>query len=148
MLACCDALIAAQNAVVAAEALGLGSCYIGDILERFEYHRDLLALPQYVFPVTMLCFGYPTQAARQRKLVPRLPQEAIHFVDHYQRLDGDTLQGMIPEAFIPPRFVGEAQNIGQHSYARKFSADFSVEMTRSVRAAIKAWGNSAQAQDE
>ena len=34
VLACCDALIAAQNAVVAAESLGIGSCYIGDIVER------------------------------------------------------------------------------------------------------------------
>ncbi len=34
MLACCDALIAAQTAVIAAESLGLGSCYIGDILEN------------------------------------------------------------------------------------------------------------------
>ncbi|GAG89359.1 unnamed protein product, partial [marine sediment metagenome] len=32
MLACCDALIAAQNSVIAAEALGIGSCYIGDIM--------------------------------------------------------------------------------------------------------------------
>ena len=30
-LACCDALIAAQNAVIAAELFGIGLCYIGDI---------------------------------------------------------------------------------------------------------------------
>ena len=35
-LANADALIAAQNAVVAAESLGIGSCYIGDITENFE----------------------------------------------------------------------------------------------------------------
>ena len=39
LLAVSDALIAAQNAVTAAEALGVGSCYIGDILENFEIHR-------------------------------------------------------------------------------------------------------------
>ena len=39
LLAVCDALIAAQNAVVAAESLGIGSCYIGDILEQVETHR-------------------------------------------------------------------------------------------------------------
>jgi hypothetical protein len=31
-LAYCDALIAAQNAVIAAESFGIGLCYIGDIL--------------------------------------------------------------------------------------------------------------------
>ena len=35
-LACNDALIAAQTAVVAAESLGIGSCYIGDIMENYE----------------------------------------------------------------------------------------------------------------
>ena len=48
MLASCDALIAAQNAVVAASALGIGSCYIGDILERYETHRELLHLYQHL----------------------------------------------------------------------------------------------------
>ena len=33
VMACNDALIAAQNAVVAAESLGIGSCYIGDVME-------------------------------------------------------------------------------------------------------------------
>ena len=46
-LAEADTLIAAQNAVVAAHSLGLGSCYIGDITENFEYHKELLNLPQY-----------------------------------------------------------------------------------------------------
>ena len=46
LLAVADACIAAQNAVVAAESLGLGSCYIGDVLERCEEMRALLALPR------------------------------------------------------------------------------------------------------
>ena len=47
-------MIAAQNTVVAAESLGLGSCYIGDILENREYNKKLLSLPDYVVPVGML----------------------------------------------------------------------------------------------
>ena len=54
LLAVVDATVAAQNAVVAAEALGLGSCYIGDILENAEAQRDILALPPYVMPACML----------------------------------------------------------------------------------------------
>jgi nitroreductase len=50
LLACCDALIAAQNAVVAAESLGIGSCYIGDILENGEEHAELLSLPPHTLP--------------------------------------------------------------------------------------------------
>jgi FMN reductase (NADPH)/FMN reductase [NAD(P)H] len=36
-------------------------------------------------------------------------------------------------------YLGNAANIGQHYYVRKFSADFTVEMTRSVRQAIQTW---------
>ena len=50
LLAVSDANIAAQNAVVAAEALGVGSCYIGDIMENIETQREILGLPKYVSP--------------------------------------------------------------------------------------------------
>ena len=58
-LACCDALIAAQTAVIAAESLGIGTCYIGDIMENYEEHEELFGLPKYVFPIRLICFGYP-----------------------------------------------------------------------------------------
>lgn len=38
LLAVDDSLIAAQNAVTAAWSLGVGSCYIGDVMERCEEH--------------------------------------------------------------------------------------------------------------
>jgi FMN reductase (NADPH)/FMN reductase [NAD(P)H] len=138
MLACCDALIAAQTAVIAAESLGVGSCYIGDIMERYEYHRELLNLPQYTFPVTLLCFGYPTEAARERALTSRFSQTCVHFRNQYRRLDGAELRQML-EPYDRKTYAGNAANIGQHYYVYKFSADFTVEMTRSVRQAIRTW---------
>jgi nitroreductase len=138
LLACCDALIAAQTAVIAAESLGLGSCYIGDIMERHEYHRELLNLPRYTFPITMVCFGYPTAAARERDLTTRFPQTCIHFKDRYRRLDEEELSAML-EARGQSRGMGDDANVGLHTYRRKFAADFTVEMTRSVREAIRTW---------
>jgi nitroreductase len=138
MLACCDALIAAQTAVIAAEALGLGSCYIGDILERFEYHRELLGLPRYVVPVTLVCFGYPTPAAARRSLTSRLDRQVVVHRDGYRRATAEELAEMFGGREAGP-YSGEAANVGQSVYARKFAADFSVEMTRSVRAAIESW---------
>jgi FMN reductase (NADPH)/FMN reductase [NAD(P)H] len=143
LLACCDALIAAQTAVIAAESLGLGSCYIGDIMERYAYHQELLDLPRYTFPVTMVCFGYPTPAARERELTTRFPQEVIHFRDRYRRLDEEELRTML-EARKRSRGMGDDANVGQRAYRRKFSADYSVEMTRSVREAIRAWTAEAE----
>lgn len=136
MLACCDALIAAQTAVIAAESLGLGSCYIGDIMENYEFHQELFNLPPYTFPITMLCLGYPKVSTG--KLTPRFPQENIHFKNSYQRFDQSTLEKMF-EGREPQKYVGNAANIGQHFYAKKFASDFSVEMTRSAKKAIQSW---------
>jgi len=68
LLASCDAVIAAQNSVIAAEALGIGSCYIGDIMENIETHREMFNLPKWVFPIALLCFGYPL---REEQIFPR-----------------------------------------------------------------------------
>ncbi len=138
LLACCDALIAAQTAVIAAESLGVGSCYIGDIMENYEYHRELFDLPQYTFPIALVCFGYPKTSQSVREITPRFPQEYIHFENTYKRFEKTALDKML-EPREPQQYTGDASNVGQHYYARKFSADFSIEMTRSVKQAIQTW---------
>lgn len=143
LLACCDALIAAQSAVIAAEALGIGSCYIGDIVERYEIHRELFNLPKYVLPVSLICFGYPTPEQSAREQPTRFDREFIVHRDTYHRLDTPALERMFQPRNAQlnahgPRKDG-IQNMGQANYLRKFSADFSVEMSRSVRAMIESW---------
>ena len=72
LLAVDDTLIAAQNAVTAAESYGIGSCYIGDILENIETQREILHLPEYVFPAAMLVFGYPTEPEKTGAVRPKI----------------------------------------------------------------------------
>lgn len=67
MLAMVDAVIAAHASVVAADALGYGSCYIGDIIECCEQQREILGLPAYVMPVCMAVYGVPTEFQRERQ---------------------------------------------------------------------------------
>jgi len=141
-LACCDALIAAQNAVIAAESFGIGSCYIGDIMEQYETHRELLNLPKYVFPITMLVFGYPTQQQKDREYASRFDEKFIMFENQYHRLNKDEFNEMFAEnqRRLPKGKTMEGiDNPGQSMYARKFSADFSVEMRRSVCEILKNW---------
>ena len=128
MLAVTDAAIAAQNAVVAAESFGIGSCYIGDIMENCETQRNLLELPAYVFPAAMLVFGWPTEQQKQRKKPQRCAQKYIVHENTYHSIDGAKLREML------------ADKCGQASYEewcaafceRKYNSDFSKEMTRSV----------------
>lgn len=122
-LACCDALIAAQTAVIAAEALGLGSCYIGDVVENAEKQRELLALPDYVFPAALLCIGYPP-ANDPRKTIPRLSLDAMVHRDRYMAkdLNGD-----------------EAARATVKRGYEKYEMAFSAEMTRSMEVWLEKW---------
>lgn len=142
-LACCDALIAAQTAVIAAESLGVGSCYIGDIMEQYEIHRALFNLPQYVFPICLLCLGYPTPAQQAREKTPRFESRFIVFENQYKRLDPASFDEMFrqrhTQTFRGQETLEGASNLGQLTYLRKFSADFAIEMSRSVRAILAAW---------
>ena len=94
LLACCDALIAAQTAVMAAESLGIGSCYIGDIMENYETHQELFELPPYALPICLVCFGYPTAQQRDRPQTSRFGQEFVVFRDRYHRLEAAEFRSM------------------------------------------------------
>ncbi|MDO9475835.1 MAG: oxygen-insensitive NADPH nitroreductase [Pseudohongiella sp.] len=74
IIATVDAALMAQNAVVAAESLGLGICYIGGIRNNPREVSDLLKLPEGVYPVFGLCLGYPDQ---NPEVKPRLPLSVI-----------------------------------------------------------------------
>jgi len=138
LLACCDALIAAQTAVIAAESMGIGSCYIGDIMENYEFHKELFNLPNYTFPITLLCFGYPTVKSLKRDYTSRLSQKYVHFKNSYKHFTKNDFDKMYNDRKLN-HYLGSATNIGQHIYFKKFTADFSIEMSRSVKKAIEEW---------
>lgn len=140
MLASSDALIAAQNAAIAAEALGIGSCYIGDIMENVEQHRDILHLPEYVFPIAMLVLGYyPPEVSRTPKF--RFKKQYVVFDEAYRTLSEAELTDLFSE--WDKRYSSDnrfhAKNIGQFHYSSKTKADFSIEMERSVKEYLKQW---------
>jgi len=133
LLAVDDALIAAQNAVVAAESLGIGSCYIGDVMENIETQRDILELPDYVFPAALLVFGYPTEQQKERKKPTRLDMKHIVHENRYQRMDAEQLKDMLkknaPEGQYSEWIAAFCK--------RKYNSDFAREMSRSVGEYLK-----------
>ena len=143
LLACCDALIAAQTAVIAAESMGIGSCYIGDILEQYEVHQQLLDLPPYVLPITLLCFGRPAVEKEDRRLTPRYDPRYIVFKNQYHRLTSQEMEEMMRPTVEKSTSGGahpvKMDEVVQRIYFRKFNSDFSAEMSRSVREMIKHW---------
>jgi len=133
LLAVSDANIAAQNAVTAAWSLGIGSCYIGDVFEHCEIHRELLHLPEYIFPAAMLVFGYPTQQQKDRVKPQRADLKHIVHENGYRVMDGAELREM-----LSPRAVArEYEDWIQALCKRKYNCDFSIEMTRSAAEYLK-----------
>ncbi|WP_453995179.1 oxygen-insensitive NADPH nitroreductase [Bacillus nitroreducens] len=82
MVATIDAALAAQNAVVAAESMGLGACYIGGLRNNLNEVVKLLQIPKYVIPLFGIAVGYPAQMPDKK---PRLPFEHIYHEDVYQQ---------------------------------------------------------------
>lgn len=82
MVACIDVALAAQNAVVAAESLGLSTVYIGAMRNDPVRVAELLGLPPQSFVVFGLCIGYATEKA-VGEVKPRLPQGVVLHRERY-----------------------------------------------------------------
>lgn len=79
-----DACLMAQNIVNAAESMGLGTVYLGSILNDSEKICELLKLPELTFPVLGLGLGYPNQ---DPQLKPRMDMRLRVFENAYKAFD-------------------------------------------------------------
>ena len=123
-----DALIAAQNSVTAAYSLGIGSCYIGDIMENYEDITKLLNLPKYVYPACMVVYGYPDKKHIQKQKPKRFDNKYVIFTNKYKRLSKQDLKDMFKD-----RTKSKGYKEWMKSFAQwKINSDFSKEMSRSA----------------
>lgn len=89
MMLTIDAAIAAQNLCTAAELEGLGSCYIGNILNNIREVSDILSLPEQTMPVIMVTLGYP---ASHNAPSDKYGADILVHEEAYQELPLETLQ--------------------------------------------------------
>lgn len=138
LLACADAIIAAQNTVVAAESLGIGSCYVGDIIENCETVRELLDLPDYVLPAAMVVYGYPVEAQKNRRKPARFEKQYLVFENKYHRLTKEEHMEMHLKRNEKTGLADK--NISEDIKAfcnRKYMSAFALEMNRSAAEYLK-----------
>ena len=76
-----DAVIVAQTVAIAAEAKGLGICYLGTVIYTANEIIKALNLPAGVVPVATITLGFP---AEQPEQVDRLPLEAVVHSEVYK----------------------------------------------------------------
>jgi FMN reductase (NADPH) len=82
MVGLIDATLAAQNAFLAAEAMGLGGCYIGGIRNDLKAVCDLLKVPARVIPLFAIVVGYPLEQPDKK---PRLPLQNVYHEESYEQ---------------------------------------------------------------
>lgn len=131
MLAINDAVIAAQNAVIAAESLGIGSCYIGDVMEQGPKIAEVLNLPQHTFPAAFVVFG---RSRKQLEPTEHFCSGAV-MTDSYARPSEEEILQLVNEmtAWAPSSRMSQVcQTYPESVFVRKFSSSFMADMDASV----------------
>ena len=127
-LAIWDTLIALQNMVVAAESVGLGTCYIGSVLQMDV--QKTLQVPEHIFPAGMVCLGYPDETP---ELSMRLPLEAVvhrngyriptddDIAAWYEERDGvwKTVSDAVKEGLAKQKIHGIAEALAVQRYSKE-----------------------------
>ena len=89
-----DAALMAENMVIAAESLGLGSCFLGGAPYEADRIVKEYRLPKRVFPLVQLVMGYPAEDPPPR---PRYPLECALFEDTYPELSEELVARAMKE---------------------------------------------------
>lgn len=133
-----DALLAAQNAALAAEDFGLGICYLGTTTYQANKIIDILNCPKGVVPITTLVIGYHDE---NPPLTDRLPLEAIVHHEKYS----DYTETQINEFYKTKEALPEnlefvkanalenlAQVFTQKRYTKKDNVFFSQQFLKAI----------------
>lgn len=91
-----DTIIAAQSICTAIDAAGLGSVYIGTILEFIPELRAMFDLPEGVFPVVLLCLGHPKSSPKPRR---KLELSIITHRERYRDIPDEELLQAFQEKY-------------------------------------------------
>lgn len=113
-----DAALMAENMVIAARSLELGSCFLGNAMFRADKIAEEYHLPPKVFPLVQLAMGYPAEDPPPR---PRYPMEFTLFEDKYPELSD--------EIIVKAMQVMDGGYLAQ-DYYKKLKAKISLEINR------------------
>lgn len=103
-----DAAYMAQNMVIAAESLGMGSCFLGATPYQAGRIIRQYSLPKRVFPLVQLVMGYPAESPPPR---PRYPLNFFLFEDTYPEFDEETVQNamrVMDEGYLAQNYYRRA----------------------------------------
>lgn len=142
MTAAIDALLVAQNCVVAAEHFGLGTVYLGTTTYMADKIIDVLKLPKGVIPITTVTIGYPAETPG---LTDRLPMRAVVHYETYNEFDAATIDALYAEKENSDeykKFVTDSQvdNLAQVFTQKRYSKKDNVAFSKSLLSVLQKQG--------
>lgn len=137
-----DAVIAAQNACIASESLGLGVCYLGTTNYTAPKIIEILNLPSMVVPVTTVVLGYAEEVP---ELTPRLPEQAVVHYESYTDFDSDAIARIYSEReqqADSKKFVEEngVENLAQVFTKKRYTAQNNITFSQTLLSIIESQG--------
>lgn len=96
LVAYADLMAAAQNVVILAESHGLGSVYVGSILQCIDRAREYFEMPEYVLPMMVLSIGYPKSIPKN---VPKLQRSVITHWEKYRLMSDEEVKRAYEEKY-------------------------------------------------
>lgn len=129
-----DAIIAAQNAVIAAEDLGLGICYLGTTIYTADKLIEFFNLPKGVVPITTLVLGYP---AENPELVDRLPANGIVHYEKYNHFSSNEIDQIYceKEALLQTKNLIEenkTENLAQIFTQKRYTKEANIAFSKVI----------------
>jgi len=118
MTAAIDALLVAQNVCIAAEANGLGICYLGTVIYNADKIIEILKPPKGVVPVATVTLGYPDE---NPELTDRLPVEAIIHEEFYHDYTTEDIDKFYFEKENMPLYKGFVEENNKETLAQVFT---------------------------
>ena len=118
LIAYADLMCSAQNVVILAEDYGLGSVYIGTILDAIDKARKYFTIPEYVLPLMVLSIGYPKSVPKN---VPKLKRDVIAHREKYRELSDDEIKMAFEDKY--GSFDDNLERYFQRIYVEAVEAD-------------------------
>ncbi len=121
-----DTIVCAQTICTAADAVALGSVYIGTILECFAELRELFDLPEGVLPVVLLCLGHPKSRPKPAR---KLGTDIVVHQEKYCQIPDEQLAAAFDEKYrgrereISEERVGRIAEVCQRVHGKQFADD-------------------------
>ena len=137
MVATFDATLVSQNVALAAEAHGLGICYLGSTLANCDLVGEILQLPKHVVPVVGFSLGYPDEDPAPRD---RLPLDAVVHQEIYQ----DYSEERIREVYNERETAGWERYMN-NKWLREKVEEYGVENLAQIYSMVKYTSESHQA---